>query len=335
MVKEKKIGKFSGIISLVLLEVFLFFIILSAFGNFVGGLSGGNVTVQTTLRVGNVSPEILNLTVDNYQNVTLTANDTTNVSCQGLLRDWNGDGNITNVTAEFFMPGSGGTYGGPNDNNYHYVNNSCLINYSFGSWNGMTDTQYLALATCNFSVLYYADPGTWNCTMFVDTLSGLNTTGTNTTTVNQLLAVGLPDSIDYGLVNATYVSDENDTNVTNMGNTLINLSLYGYGANPGDGTAMMCQVGAGPSPNISIDYEKYNLTVAHPVGVSLTQFETNYTNLTSGYVVKDFNLNYRQNDAQQGTDDTNATYWRIYVPNGVAGNCSGYVVFGAAVAPGS
>jgi len=34
-------------------------------------------------------------------------------------------------------------------------------------------------------------------------------------------------------------------------------------------------------------------------------------------------------------DAINSTYWRIYVPLGVAGTCQGNIVFGATVAPGN
>ncbi len=341
---DEKNGKkyFGKILLFLLAEAFLLFIIISTFGGGVVGYggSGGNVTVQSILKVGNVSPEVVNVTVNDYAtSIDLTPNSTKNISCQALVRDWNGEGNITNVTSEFFIsPGvyNGGYAAGPNDNNYHYTNNSCYINDSFGTWHGMVDDPYIALATCNYSIWYYAYPGTWNCTVFVDSIPKLNATGSNTTTINQLLAVGLPPSINFGTVNATYVSDENYTNVTNMGNVELNLSLYGYAQTLGDGYAMNCSVPLSTyHPKIPIGFEKYNLTVSHPGGLTLTQFETNYTNLTSTYTVRKFNLNFRENDAAQGTDDTNATYWRVYVPNGAAGTCTGNIVFGASTSPGS
>jgi|GEM_PF-4618151 hypothetical protein len=54
-------------------------------------------------------------------------------------------------------------------------------------------------------------------------------------------------------------------------------------------------------------------------------------NLTSTPLVKQFNLTSRIDDI---TDDTiKPTYWRIYVPRGVAGTCTGNIVFGATKAP--
>ena len=137
------------------------------------------------------------------------------------------------------------------------------------------------------------------------------------------MAVGLPQSLDYGLVNATYVSEEGILNVTNYGNVKINLSLSGYAVNEGDGFAMNCSLGG----NISINYEKYNLTDSNPGSLSLSQFEASYVNLTSSPKVREFNLNYRQDDTQN--EAINSTYWRIYVPVGVGGTCQGNIVFGA------
>ena len=60
--------------------------------------------------------------------------------------------------------------------------------------------------------------------------------------------------------------------------------------------------------------------------------EKNIKNKDSS-VIKKFSLNYRQQD---GYDDAiNSTYWRIYVPRGVAGTCSGNIIFGATKAAGS
>jgi len=130
------------------------------------------------------------------------------------------------------------------------------------------------------------------------------------------------------------VSDEVAVNVTNAGNVMVNLSLSGYARTVGDGYAMNCSLGS--VQNISINYEKYNLTSANAGPLDFTAFETgNYANVTASVQTRRFNLGQRFNDAQTGLDDTNATYWRIYVPSGVAGNCTGNIVFGATRAAGS
>ena len=279
-----------------------------------------NVTVKTLLQVGAVAPEILSITInDGAAGIDLTANSTTLVNVYIIARDFNGEDNIDNVTAEFF-DNSASFYGDADDNNYHYTNNSCTINLSYGDI-------YEVSANCTFEVEYYANNATWNATVLVTDNTSRTDLESNTTTINTLLALALPDSIDYGTVNATEVSLEQIANVTNMGNVMMNLSLSGYAVSEGDGLAMNCTLGS--IKNISIDYEKYNLTASNPGELTLSEFEVNYTNLTSNSVTEKFNLDYRRNDTSAYIDDTNATYWRIYVPVGVAGTCTGNIVFGA------
>jgi hypothetical protein len=317
---------------LFLIEIVLVVVLFSFFGFFVTGEVGGNATVITQLQVGNVYPEVLNVSVnEGASTITLIANSTKLVTCVALLRDYNNDTDINHVYSEFF-DNVASSYGGADDNNYHYTNDTCFINRSFGSWHGVSDDEYLALANCTYNLEYYSNPQTWNCSVLVNDSINWNATGSDTITVNSLLAVGLPPTINYGTVNATYVSNENVTNVINYGNVRINLSLSGYAGTPGDNRAMNCTVGS--IGYIPIYYEKYNMTDSTP-GVlgSLSAFENTYINLTSTATVKTFNLNYRHNDVTN--EAQNNTYWRIYVPIGVAGTCEGRIVFGATVNPGT
>ena len=331
---KKNVRKFKSEfvwVGLIFLEIALFFVLFSFFSSLASGGIGQNVTVITQLTVGNVRPEILNVSIDNdAASVILIANSTKLVSCIALLRDWNNETDINSSTAEFF-DNTASSYGDSDDTNEHYTNSSCDINRSFGTWNGVDDDEYLALANCTFAVQYYANPATWNCTVLVKDSYDWNTTNSDTITIETLLAVGLPPTINYGTVNSTYVSDENITEVFNFGNVIINLSLSGYAVTEGDNLSMNCTLGS--LKNISINYEKYNLNASIPGVLSLAQFEDNYTNLTSSPVVKRFDLNYRQNDTDN--DAFNSTYWRIYVPVGVAGSCQGNIVFGATQAVGS
>jgi hypothetical protein len=312
----------SRIIFFLLLEAALLFFLFSPLMPMVIGGVGGNVTVTTTLQVGNNYPEVLNVSINaNAASVTLSANDTVVVSCLALIRDWNNDSDFSNVYAEFFNS----SFGSANDNNDHYTNYSCNINTTFGSWSGVTDDNYTALTNCTFNVWYYAHPSRWNCTVIVNDTMNWNGTGSDLINISELLAVGLPSTINYGTVNATYVSNENITNVTNFGNVAIDLALSGYATNETDNLSMNCTLGN--IKNISIGLEKYNLNQSITGSLSLTQFEANYTNLTSTATTREFNLNYRQNDSVN--EAINQTYWRIYVPLGVAGTCQGKIVFGA------
>ena len=317
---------------LIVSEIILVFLLSSLFSTSVLGGAGTNVTVVTTLNVGHVPPEMLWIGINNQaSNINLNANTTKLVYCEAVIRDFNNDTFIQNVTGEFYDK-SVSFYGGADRNNYHYTNSTCVINRSFiGSFHGFTDDQYLALANCSFQVMYYANPSNWNCTMMVmDTLTWNDTNVTNTT-VNELIALAVPSSIDYGTVNATYMSLENMSNVSNGGNVKVNLSLEGYAVNPQDGLAMNCTLGS--IKNITVQQEKFNVTGTNPAANTLALASIVYTNLTTVASIKKFNLDYRRQDSYN--DASNATYWRIYVPLGVAGSCQGNIIMGATKATGS
>jgi hypothetical protein len=316
----------------IILEVVLLSFILTLLINPIeGNTSGGNATVTTTLSVGNVPPEIRNVSIfDGNTSFNLAPNTTTLLNCAAIIRDFNNESDISNVQAEIYYNNATVAYWGDGifDNNTHYINYSCNIsrNYTNNTLQ-VSDDIYHALANCTFRVQYYARPGDWNCTVTVNDSMNWNATGSDNITINELLAVQLPSIIDYGTVNATFVSLENMTNVTNVGNVKINLSLYGYGYNVTDNNAMNCTLGS--IKNISIEHEKYNLTSSTAGALTLGQTATAYYNLTNASMVpvREFNLNYRQDDSVD--DAINTTYWRIYVPIGVAGTCQGRVVIGA------
>lgn len=311
------------IIFFILLEVFLFVILFSFFPKGVfAGVGSPNVTVITYLDVGNVFPELSNVTIQNNDSsLALIPNATKLVFCSALATDYNGWDDIDNATATFF-DASNSSYGASNDNNFHYTNYSCDI---------IQDDTYTAWINCSFDIWYYSNSGVWNCTLRVEDKKNKVGYGSDNITISSLLALGLPDFIYYGEVNATEVSLENVSNVTNYGNVKINLSLSGYGFTLEDGNAMNCTLGS--IKNISIEHEKYNLTNSNPGVLDFPQFIANYTNLTSYPVVKKYDLEYRQNDLIN--EAINASYWRIYVPLGVAGTCQGNIIFGATIAPGN
>lgn len=309
----------------ILAEALLLFFLFSFFSEPVTGTIGTpNVTVITTLTVGEVYPDLLNVSVNgDAESITLSANSTVTVECLGLIRDYNGEENLSNVRAEIFHSTS--SYGASNDQNQHYTNNSCNITYDINDWGGVTDDEFHVLGNCTFTVQYFALPGVWNCTMFVNDSVDFNSSNSDVINVSELLAIDVPNSINYGTVNATDVSDENITNVTNVGNVMFNLSFKGYATTPGDNLAMNCTLGN--IKNISIEHEKFNLTTSNPGALELGPADEVYENLTSSTIVREFNLDFRRNETDN--DAINNSYWRIYVPLGVAGTCQGTIIFGA------
>lgn len=298
--------------------------------------NNGRITNYTTLTINGAgyqqasnltlnSPFVLNYTfVDDSINVPfgeidLTAGSTTQVVCQGVVYDLDGQNEILNVSSVFF-DNVMSFYEDSDDNNRHYSNNSCSMDYNYGNSNEV-------YFSCTHEVWYYSSSNVWNCTNLLTEIWDYNITGYNTSFVNPLLAIEVPDTIDFGDTDPDSVSFERMVNVTNFGNVMINLSLEGYARTEGDNLSMNCSLGN--NVDIPIEYQKFNLTASNPGLVTLNQFEGLYINLSSTRVVKKFDLNYRQNDNSPYIDDTSSTYWRIYAPSNVSGSCSGNIIFGA------
>ncbi len=298
--------------------------------NYISGETNVNVTGAGYDIVSNITinspPNISFVSVDDFLTsppdyIDLIPADTKEVTCSAIINEYDGEESITNVTGRFFDNIASGYYE-LEDNNNHYRNNSCYINYTYGSLNEVE-------VTCNFYVWYYANSQEWNCTIEAQDNFSINSSGSDTSFVNPLLALGVDSPIQFVLFEDQRISNESILDVTNYGNVKINLSLSGYGFTPEDGNAMNCTLGS--IKNISIEYEKYNLTKSNPGILDLTQFITDYTNLSSVPKVNSFNLNYRQEDSFN--EAVNSTYWRVYVPEEISGDCQGNIVFGATQAP--
>jgi len=268
------------------------------------------------------SPPVINeIIIDDdftvpFGEIDLIPATTKEVICEGVIYEYDGNESLVNASAEFF-DSSDSFYGDSDDKNFHYTNNSCILNLGYGGNNE-------AYFNCSFQIEYYANSGLWNCTLKTYDNMSISSEETNNTNINTLLALSIPSPIDFGIINASVVGNEFEINVTNVGNSMINLSLSSYAVSEGDGFAMNCSLG---NKNISTDYEKYNLTASNSGPLTLPEFESLYTNSSSNPNVRKFDLNHRQDDITN--DAFNSTYWRVYVPPGVAGTCSGNIVFGA------
>jgi hypothetical protein len=270
-----------------------------------------NVTVRTSVNITNSKPVVLS--VDIYQetnyslsNITLNAGLVRTITCNATVRDYDGYTDITGVNATLFHSLS--TYAASNNNNTHYTNSSCT-----GPLNG---NSYTAEYTCGFEVYYYANNGTWNCTVVAtDTF---NKTGnlSNTTTIYPLYALNVTDGIDYGNVAVDDDSLTQTANVSNIGNMAINISLEGYGVTRNDGLAMSCSVAG----NISVEYERFSI---EDTGNWIDKI-----NLTSSLPTLIPNLTISKQTLPNETQ-INTTYWQLRVPPNPAGNCTGFVIFSA------
>jgi hypothetical protein len=299
----------------VLASVLLAFVLVVAFNSFPAfsfeqGPNNRNVSVDTTVNITNSPPIVYNVIIENNAtNITLVAGSWKNITCNATILDYNGAETITNVSATFFHASVNTS--APDDNNTHYFTN-CTPWAAYGT--------YERNVSCSFLVQYYANVGIWYCNVTATdpynfTNSSMRTRWNHTTThIDTLLALNVTPLIDYGELATGDYSTPQNANVTNLGNTNINVSVRGYGNVSGDGLAMYCQIG-----NIPIVNEMYNL-----VGGSNPAL---YTPLTgSATQIGGLTIVQQTNDSQQVINSTN---WLLYVPPGPFGRCNGTVVFQA------
>ena len=277
-----------------------------------------NVTVWTRVNITNSKPEFLGIRInDNVPgvNATLNAGGLRTIFCNSTVRDWNGmNGNIT-INGTLYANGTS-SYIAADDNNTHYTNTSCFnVSGAFGQ-NGV----YMNY-TCAFDVYYYANVGTWNCTMnALDAKDGKNYSvlASNATYFSPLYALNVSDGIDYGEIAVGEYSNNTYANVTNFGNVNINISVQGYGAALNDGWAFICNNSVS-SYNISIGNEAFGLNVT-----------SNFTqkNALTGAIQNVTNLTMPKQNVS-GVQVINTTTWQVFIPPSINpnGECTGNVVF--------
>lgn len=290
-----------------LILLFFIFILLSF-----SSLAALNETGNTKVTITSAAPYVISVFLED--NLTSPANELDlNASggklmnCTGYVNDTDGLADISAVIAEIY--GSSGSFGGANNDGYHYSSN-CSFSTSTGYFN------------CIFPrVQFYAEAGTWTCNVTVNDSANSNDINGNTTTMNTLLAIDIPDQafvIDFGSVAIGQVSNNQSVVFENEGNVAIDVDLDVW-EDPGtlnSADAMNCTTGTIPVANIN---------------ASLNDSEVNISLATSGMININASLAKATGNAASPTNDT--MYFILRVPNsGVSGICTGDVFFGATTA---
>ncbi|MEM4331082.1 MAG: hypothetical protein QW273_03690, partial [Candidatus Pacearchaeota archaeon] len=250
--------------------------------------------------------------------IDLFAGATNFVFCNATIIDFDGEEDFLFNSVKFYHNTS--SFFSLDAKRNHYTNESCFIDKSFGDENEI-------FVSCKFEVFYYASPGEWFCNFSFSDFSLKNFSFWNTTKVNELLAIEVENTLNYGPLIADTISNEKILNITNLGNVEINLSLYGYAETPEDGFSFKCTNGA----TIPIYEQKYNLTDSNPSINTKEELNEKYINLTSSIKIKKFELSPRELD--DINDAIKPTFWRVYVPPLISGTCTGNIVFGAVYSP--
>jgi len=302
----------------------------------VGNVS--NATVITKVNVTNTEPRIIKLVV--YPDpIILSPGNVTKVYCNATVHDYNGWKDVANGNRNATFYDTDYNWNDANDDNYHYINASCGNCTDAGAADGTN-----ASCSCTFYIQYYANDTTWQCNFTVADGGGayywnvtrrrkslVNHNITNVT-VDPLIAIDVPQSIDYGELAVTETSSMKNATLTNYGNVDINISVDGWGGDDeaqGQNLSMICRraTDGWNFANISIGWERYayNSTMLFQDMFNLSSEETPI-NITLHQRINDTNITFGH--------DQNRTYWRIYIPPGTTGFCNGTIRFTARPTPG-
>ncbi len=276
-------------------------------------LGNPNVSVRTRVNITNAAPSVMNVSIDFP--ATLVANSTALIFCNVSVRDFNNISDLSHVNVSFFSTVlSGDLY--PDFNRTHYSNVTCT--------NFTDQSEFTRSYNCGLQLNYNAVAGNWTCNATVADLAGVKGVGFSTTTINDLIAIGVDDLIDFGQMVIDNGSSNIPFNVTNYGNLPLNVTVFGYGATENDSAAMVCDQG-----NISIEnlYVSSNDTaLSEPIGFPL-MMQLNSSNATRKMILNLTLAPFNNTIANA----TNTTVWRLFASsaNGASGLCNGTVVFTA------
>ncbi|MEA3255754.1 MAG: hypothetical protein U9Q22_07980, partial [Candidatus Altiarchaeota archaeon] len=307
--REDKYFKLSMAVSTVLMIFLMLFLMSSITTVVLSAMDNDSITMNVT--VGNSAPNVSSMVFDdddgNTATITLTANGTQEVTCNGTVTDKNGYEDVETygkVNATFYH-NSSSSVDAANDKNVHYTNSSCTL-FTGGSGN-TTDI------TCGINLEHEALNGTWICRITAYDNSSDTGNDTDINVINQLIALSiLNESVSFGNMNVGEATGDGSAagiNITNQGNVVIDLQAKANGDMTCDGSGSL---NIGPN---NITFAMGNLGYAN--GVKLNN-DLSLANLNT------FDLGIEGMGAPFGEDEeaTNLTYWGINIPGEVSGVCN-------------
>ncbi len=222
---------------------FVAVVLFSAILIFSGTLWTRGADLSHSVQVGNATPSVTNVVVNNGSAITLTANATTTVTVSFTVTDNNGCGEVFfsgNVTTTLFRSGVSTTCAVANPSINLNTLNCYAVATTTNNCPSAVSTTTSANATSTFEVWYFADATdssssypteTWQSFVIAqDASSTTNSTTSAGVELNTLLALNVQTStINYGTVNpGDNTSSTNQTvPIKNAGNASTTLSING------------------------------------------------------------------------------------------------------------
>ena len=282
-------------------------ILVAVFGMKIGvtvtGFASSGLS-NSTANATNVAPVVSSVTVNGGSNIDLNAGTTKTVTCTGVISDDNGYDDISSASAVFYQSTGDNTasYNSADDYNNHYTDSSCTLTSGY-------DTTKKNV-TCTFEVQYFANPSIWACNITATDASGATGSGVSNENISELVAIDVDNTIDFGAM-AAGATSSNDVNETlrNYGNVKLDMGL--------NGTDMSCTMrGSIPVENIKVD------------STSNTAYSSMATLNTSMQYDTECDFLHKQ-DQNLGTYATKTYYFKLSIPTGTKGECSGTIQFTA------
>lgn len=301
----------------IVLMVFLMLFLMSSITTVV--FSNVNDSLTMNVSVGNVAPTVSGVVFDDNDGsgitITLTADGTTAVTCNGTITDTNGYEDVqvyggANATFHHESSSAGATA----DKNINYENLTC----TFTGGSGNTTT-----AVCGMKLEHEALNGTWTCTITARDNSSATGSDTDDNEVEQLLALTIAEvNISFGSMDPgdqTADVSARDINITNQGNVIIDVKATANAAMSCDGGGSN-DIGAA-----NISFASTKLGYDNGTHLSTTPFA--FINLNT------FNLGIEGMGAPFTEDQeaTDLTYWGINIPIGVSGVCNNTIIVAAKI----
>lgn len=275
-------------------------------------VSGTPATPEATVMVPNAAPEVRTIVLSNQQygsddfvsGITPSVGVSRRIYVTGVAEDINGDTTI--ATTSVVMYRTSKTNACTASMNNCYKNVVCTISTAYGS-------TLEAAYSCPIDIAYFADAtgvggryvnDDWTAYVTITDSYGLVATSTKTVEVNSLLALSIPDTITYGVLNLGEETDSatnHEMVITQKGNTRADVDVSG-----GD---MACALGG----NIPVSNQRFNNS---DIGYASSTKILSSTSAAAG-----INVVWQESDTVLAMA---TLYWNIKIPgNGVQGTCTG------------
>jgi hypothetical protein len=282
-------------------------------GNVLVSDDGGamNASYPFNLSGSNEAPVVdgVSLSDSDGGNIGLSVADDTIVLCNASVTDVNGYQDIVSADATLYHQTVSSP--DPDDYNVHYTNSSCSFTSESGNERNVS---------CAFTLHHEALNGTWTCNVSASDSIDNSNSSAGDSIVDQLVALSvLEDSVSFGSMSpGQNSSSANGTNITNMGNVMIDIQVAANADMSCSGAGV---IGAG---NIS-----YGVFPGNYDSMSAKKLSTGYVNESA------FDLGVEGIETSEGVASARKEYWAIVIPFGVSGSCNNTVTVLAVLDDGS